>query len=311
MKKTTLRDVAKEAGVSVATVSYVLNNVSKQTIPEETRQRVFQAASKLKYVQNLTAKALSLGKTNVLGVLIVSPNDAIVPKTVSYGAYLDRLERRCREKGYHLLISQLDPSEPSLDIIAERKLDGVFLIDAVAHSFHAISSHLQYGSPLVLIDGRINDPLFREVMPDLQGISEILNNRMLPGEPFALIHEQLSNIPYEQSLRDAFGLDDSSMLLATSEEEVLRSFIERHSDKSLVVFNEFVALQALRYRSPESIVVVCTSECPELLPARMRKLVPLHSKADASFDLMSELLVSPFGSSLDGRIPFRADCFES
>jgi len=299
MKKTTLRDVAKEAGVSVATVSYVLNHVSTQTIPEETRQRVFTAASKLHYVQNLTAKSLSLGKTNVLGVLFVSTGGARIPKPVSYGVFLDGLERRCREKGYHLLVSQIDPAEPNFEIIAERKLDGVFLIDAIEQSFHAISRNLQYGSPLVIVDSLIDDSLFRQVNPDFQRMFNDLSASLPAGQPYALIHERMSNERYQEIIRSASGLDESSVFAAGSDEDQLMHFIQRHEDKPLVVVNEFLALQVLKYRSPESLVVVCTSECPELLPERVKKFVFSRSKAEVAFSLMSALLHTPFGASED------------
>lgn len=305
MKKTTLRDVAKEAGVSVATVSYVLNNVSNQTIPEETRQRVFNAASKLKYVQNLTAKALSIGKTNVLGVLFISTADCRIPKLVRYGPFLHRLERRCHDKGYHLLVSQIDPLNPNYEIILERKMDGAFLIDAMEQSFHSISSNLQYGSPLVVVDSIIDDSLFRQVNPDWEQLfNELLRRR--PGEgSYALVYEQTSNRLFNQKIQSASGLDESCICAATSDEEKLRTFIALHADKHLIVLNEFLALQVMKYRSPDSITVVCTSECPEFLPEQARKIIISRSKADVSFELMNELLQSPFSASGDQNIEMR------
>lgn len=300
-KKATLRDVAKEAGVSVATVSYVLNNVKNQTIPEETKQKVFEAAGKLQYVQNLTAKALSLGKTNLLGVLFVSSAEAAVAKTVGYGTFLDRLERRCREEGYHLLVSQVDPLRPNLGIIEERKLDGVFLIDAVEQSFHAISGHFQYGSPLVLIDSYIEDALFRKVNLNMRQLFELAHD-MDAGQPAALICGQASNRLYNEKLREASGFDESHIYEASDDEAGLRAFIERHEDKRLIVINEFLALRVLKYRSPDSILAVCTSECPQFLPERMRQIRLAASKADVCFDLMSLMLKSAFSTYDDYEI---------
>lgn len=293
MRKPTLRDVAKEAGVSVATVSYVLNNVSKQSIPDDTKQRVFEAASKLNYVQNLTAKALSLGKTNVIGVLIVNSADALIPRMVSYGAFLDKLERSCREQGYHLLVSQINPLEPSFDIIAERKLDGVFLIDALEHSFHNISSHLPYGTPLVLVDCLIDDPLFRSVIVNFEGAFAAL--RASGESSFAVIHEGTSNRLIRHGLQAASGLEASDICAVTSDEKKLRDYIMEQGDRLLVVFNEFLAMRVLKYCAPERVVAVCTSECPELLPERVVKFIPGESKGDVAFELLHALLKAPFG----------------
>mgnify|MGYP000355767201 FL=1 len=69
-KRITMKDVAKEAGVSTATVSYVLNYSDTERISHETRLRVFEAANKLNYVPNMAAKALSEKKSYLVGMII-------------------------------------------------------------------------------------------------------------------------------------------------------------------------------------------------------------------------------------------------
>lgn len=66
MGSVTSADVAKEAGVSRATVSYVLNETPGQSIPEPTRQRVLDAAQRLGYLPNAGARALRLGRGDVV-----------------------------------------------------------------------------------------------------------------------------------------------------------------------------------------------------------------------------------------------------
>ncbi len=68
----TSADVAREAGVSRATVSYVLNDTPHQAIPEPTRERVRAAAARLGYAPSAAARALRLGRTAV--VLVVLPD---------------------------------------------------------------------------------------------------------------------------------------------------------------------------------------------------------------------------------------------
>jgi DNA-binding LacI/PurR family transcriptional regulator len=66
MARPTSTDVAVRAGVSRATVSYVLNNVSSQTIPDATRQKVLAAAHELGYRPNLAAKSLAIGTSGIV-----------------------------------------------------------------------------------------------------------------------------------------------------------------------------------------------------------------------------------------------------
>ena len=69
-KRITIADVAREAGVSTATVSYVLNKTPNQPISEETVQRVLAAAKKLDYHRNDAARALKSNKTNRIGISV-------------------------------------------------------------------------------------------------------------------------------------------------------------------------------------------------------------------------------------------------
>jgi DNA-binding LacI/PurR family transcriptional regulator len=71
-RRATSADVARESGVSRATVSYVLNRTPGHSIPEETRKRVLDAARRLDYVPSASARALRSGRTDI--VLLAMPN---------------------------------------------------------------------------------------------------------------------------------------------------------------------------------------------------------------------------------------------
>ncbi|MFD8812787.1 LacI family DNA-binding transcriptional regulator [Streptomyces sp. NPDC059627] len=76
-RRSTSADVAREAGVSRATVSYVLNDRPGQVIPEATRRRVLEAAERLEYRPHASAKALAAGHSDV--VLLSIPDLPIGP----------------------------------------------------------------------------------------------------------------------------------------------------------------------------------------------------------------------------------------
>ncbi len=65
----TMTDVAKAAGVSQTTVSFVLNNRADANIPQETRARIHKAVADLGYRENAMAQALRLGKSNLIGLV--------------------------------------------------------------------------------------------------------------------------------------------------------------------------------------------------------------------------------------------------
>jgi DNA-binding LacI/PurR family transcriptional regulator len=85
-RRVTSADVARAAGVSRTTVSYVLNNTAHQKIPQDTRQRVLEAASRLAYAPSAAARALRTGRTDT--VLCLLPDWPISP---TVGALLEHL----------------------------------------------------------------------------------------------------------------------------------------------------------------------------------------------------------------------------
>lgn len=90
-KRTTLAEIASQAGVSVATVSYVLNDKQQGRIPEATKQRVREIATRLGYVPNAAAQALRTGRSRV--VLFIIPdlplNFAMGEMIIAFGRELD------------------------------------------------------------------------------------------------------------------------------------------------------------------------------------------------------------------------------
>lgn len=95
----TIKDVAEKAGVSIATVSYVLNNSVK--ISEETRQKVLKAARELNYSPNKIAKSLKTKKTHTIGVIT---EDITVFSTPDI---IDGINRFTEEYSYHVILNNL------------------------------------------------------------------------------------------------------------------------------------------------------------------------------------------------------------
>ncbi|XID92147.1 LacI family DNA-binding transcriptional regulator [Paenibacillaceae bacterium WGS1546] len=305
MKKPTLRDVAREAGVSVATASYVLNSVSNQTIPEDTKKRVYEAAAHLKYVKNLTAKSLSIGKTNLLGILLIGNDQDLISKRISYGTFIDQLEQLILAYGYHLFVARIDPARPNFNIIQERKLDGVFIVDASEDSFHQISGQFPYGSPVVLVDSIIDDPLFQQVVPDYGQLFPLIDG-MCGDRSYAILHERWHNDSIAARIRDISGVPEDRILAATRQDDAIRSFVERHRGRPLIVFNEFLALHAAKYANSADMIVVCTSGCPDYLPAAARQVRLETDKAAVAATLMITILTKPYSfDQLDSKIEFR------
>jgi DNA-binding LacI/PurR family transcriptional regulator len=118
----TSADVARESGVSRATVSYVLNRTPGQTIPEETRRRVLDAARRLDYVPSASARALRSGRTGI--VLLAMPN---LPQGPVLSAFVHELAAGLAEGGL-TLVTHLDDRADSTLLNVVRALAPVAVI---------------------------------------------------------------------------------------------------------------------------------------------------------------------------------------
>src|SRR5215831_34090 len=121
-----MKDIARDLGVSVVTVSKVLRNHSD--ISEETRERVLKRMKELNYRPNLAARALVTGRSYTIGLVVpdlVHPFFAQVAKG---------LARVLRKKGYSLLISssEEDPQleQQEIDQLLARRVDALVVASA-------------------------------------------------------------------------------------------------------------------------------------------------------------------------------------
>jgi LacI family transcriptional regulator len=116
-----LADVAREAGVDPSTASRVLRGMAARVAPE-TRERIEEAARRLAYHANATARALRLARTEAIGMVVPQLDNPVFSTTIG-GA-----QRAAEEAGYALLIIHQEPGASTADLArrldASRRVDG-------------------------------------------------------------------------------------------------------------------------------------------------------------------------------------------
>ena len=128
MKRPTQLDVARKAGVSRATVSYVINHHSDGRVPisEETRQRVLKAVEELGYIPDTRAQALRSGDTKTIGLIIPDIRNP------HFWQIVEGIEEEARRAGYHILFSSMHLNvKYGVSIfkdLAGRRIDGLILM---------------------------------------------------------------------------------------------------------------------------------------------------------------------------------------
>ncbi|MDF1514765.1 MAG: LacI family DNA-binding transcriptional regulator [Anaerolineae bacterium] len=172
-KRPTQADVAKLAGVSRATVSYVLNDRMDGRIPitDQTRERVLDAARVLGYEPNALARNLKSGTSHMIGVLLPAVHNP------HYWDILDGVAEVVSEQGYHLSLALsnlgLERERLCLKSLLEQRYDGLILLptfaDVLEEEVKALSMR---SSPAVFIGSPIGnaDWVFTDIRSGAQAL---------------------------------------------------------------------------------------------------------------------------------------------
>lgn len=219
MKAPTIVDVAREAGVSIKTVSRVLNH--EPGVHESTRDQVLKVVEALRYRPKQSARSLAGGRSFLIGLLYYDPS-AVFVGSVQQGATL-----RCRELGYHLVVESLHNDAPDLRQQIDRMVmalrpDGMILTPPLCDNPEVLSALRESGTPCVLMSPERDlrgVPSVR--MDDVHAAEEITNLLLSLGhERIAFISgppdQSASALRYEgfvNALR-AHGLAPDAELLA-------------------------------------------------------------------------------------------------
>lgn len=131
--KPTIRDVAKEAGVSIATVSYVLNRNSEEAISDQVKERVLRAVRSLNYHRAAAAVSLARQRTRNIGIILY-PVDSDVTNPF-YSFVIQGVIREAMDRDYNLLFSYIESkyrdSRDLPKIIREANVVGVIFVGRV------------------------------------------------------------------------------------------------------------------------------------------------------------------------------------
>lgn len=123
LKKVTIKEVAKAAGVSISTVSNALNDVD--VLNPKTKAHILETARKLNYVPNLNGKLLKSGKSNIIGFVTPSVEGPYFYRLV------ESMARECEKNNYSLNVVVTQDEKVVLNSVLGGRFDGVVVFDRV------------------------------------------------------------------------------------------------------------------------------------------------------------------------------------
>lgn len=157
--KVTIKDVAKKANVSIATVSYAMNGCNR--VSEKTRQHVLNIANEMNYVANTNAKQLKQRRSYSVGLFL---NYWFGPV---YSELVKGIEKVCHQKGYDLVACSMYGNENSTahKYIRDRVVDGAIIL---TNSFYSdfLASFAGPDFPMVVLDRELTAPHIYNILID-------------------------------------------------------------------------------------------------------------------------------------------------
>jgi len=157
---TTIKDVAREAGVSIATVSRVLNDVGP--VDGETRRHVRQIARQLKYVPNALGRSLSTKRTDAIGLLLPD----------LFGEFFSEVlrgsDQTVQRSHYHLVVSSSHNNKEEIHAalaMMRGRVDGLVIMSPHIDA-HSLNENLPKSLPVVLLNCYIDDDSFDSLNVD-------------------------------------------------------------------------------------------------------------------------------------------------
>ena len=215
----TIEEVARRAGVSVGTVSNVLNN--KPFVSPETRRKVEQAILELNYSPNAIARSLRRGRTRSLALIVLDVSNPFYPEVIQ------GVEHTAREYGYHVILFDLAYSvrreRRFIQRLRELRLDGVLLTAGPQWDEVLLR---QLDLPIVLLDRDIHESSLPTVGIDnaaavAQGIRYLvqMGHRRIGylSEPLEIPSVRRRLEGYRQALEEA-GIPFSNEIIFISKE---------------------------------------------------------------------------------------------
>lgn len=260
----TIKDVAKKANVSVATVSRVINNTGY--VNHETRKIVEDAISELGYVPNELARSLFKKKSNIIGLIV--PHIS----TYFFAELIESIEDAVTKKGYKLMIfnskDDIELEKKYINVFNQYNIDGLILVA----NTQSAKSYLNLNIPLLTID-HIIDPNIPSITSDNVQGGELAAYHLLKTGVKKVIHfrgpsDLITVIDRARGfyqVMDEYNVDVFSFDLdfKTPDLDDIEMFIKKHPDvDGIFCSSDIIALYAINilkklgYNIPEDVQVI-------------------------------------------------------
>ncbi|MGX7827860.1 LacI family DNA-binding transcriptional regulator [Actinokineospora sp. 24-640] len=163
--RVTLKDIAEAAGVSMMTVSNVVNG-NHARVSAETIARVRRIVAERGYVPSASARSLAARTSRLVGLLVPAADEDILTLSPHNTAILGQVERELRKRGYHLMLRGIAAQAEITEALRSWSLDGAILLGFVDEEIDRLTPAALGKVPVLTIDSYSLNPLTTGVRSD-------------------------------------------------------------------------------------------------------------------------------------------------
>jgi LacI family transcriptional regulator len=334
--KITLQDVGRKLGLSTTTISLALRDHPR--ISEATKVRVRKVIELLKYEPDRVARALVMGKSSLIGVIVPNSSDPY------YSEVFKGIEDGARAKGYHVLLSNgsydMNSYAQRVKEMKSLRVDGIIAAPPFLREKPKLEGFWQElrqsGFPLVLVNRHLNPALFHQVSADygagvrmtVEMLASIGHRRVgyISGEPAVLpIRQRLAafrRFARKHGFDEDPELFDTGALTHHGGYSACRRLwnIERNKPTAIVTFSDTVGVGALRFFNEQGIQVpgqvsVASFDGTVLSEFTQPKLTtvatPMYEIGTKTFELVSGAIEGKYSSPQNVVLPVKLVVRES
>ena len=306
MKKVTIYEVAKESGVSLATVSRVINGSA--AVKQDTKNKVEEAINKLGYRPNAIAQGLALSRTTTVGLIIPASSISFsgrlinglcdVAKIYDYSVYL------------HTITEGVTDIKEIIDEVIKSRVDGV-IIYADKDLDESVKLLEEYNIPMVVMGSKVSSDSICSVYIDYENaVFELCDTYLNKGiKDIAILQDHRNDIisnAMHIGAKKAFSkhhLDYNGYVNVSKDNrstyKFLRSYFKTHRHQLFITDRDSQALAALNaaseqgIRIPEDMDLICMNESKytsSIRPEISAFVSPTYDLGAVSMRLMTKML---------------------
>lgn len=255
----TIRDVAREAGVSVATVSRVFNNSGP--VHEDTRRRIDDVARRLRYIPNGAARTLSTRRTQTIGVVLPD----------LYGEFFSEvirgIDQEVQRSGWHLLVSSSHNERAEIEAALRAmrgRVDGLIVMSPDLDA-HALAQNLPDKLPVVLLNCAGEDRIYNSLNIDNRGGAYAVVEHLLARghRRIGLITGPVRNHDAQERLRGAHEALSAAGVTPSQELEVAGDFSEESGHRAALELLELDSRPTALFAANDSMAIGALSALGE------------------------------------------------